>query len=92
MPTYDYQCNACDYKFELFQLMSARPIKKCPECGKLKVKRLIGAGSTIIFKGSGFYQTDYRSEEYKSRVEAEKAPATSDTKKKKTKEKKNAKD
>jgi predicted nucleic acid-binding Zn ribbon protein len=72
--------------------MSARPIKKCPECGKLKVKRLIGAGSTIIFKGSGFYQTDYRSEEYKSRVEAEKAPATSDIKKKKTKEKKNAKD
>ena len=92
MPTYDYQCNACDHKFELFQLMSARPIKKCPECGKLKVKRLIGAGSTIIFKGSGFYQTDYRSGEYKSRVEAEKAPATSDTKKKKTKEKKNAKD
>jgi predicted nucleic acid-binding Zn ribbon protein len=72
--------------------MSARPVKKCPECGKLKVKRLIGAGSTIIFKGSGFYQTDYRSEEYKSRVEAEKAPATSDSKKKKTKKKKNAKD
>jgi predicted nucleic acid-binding Zn ribbon protein len=72
--------------------MSARHIKKCPECGKLKVKRLIGAGSTIIFKGSGFYQTDYRSEEYKSRVEAEKTPATSDTKKKKTKEKKNVKD
>ena len=94
MPTYDFQCNACDHKFELFQLMSARPIKKCPECGKLKVKRLIGAGSTIIFKGSGFYQTDYRSEEYKSRVEAEKAPATSDSKKKKktTKEKKNVKD
>ncbi len=93
MPTYDYQCNVCDHKFELFQLMSARPIKKCPECGKLKVKRLIGAGSTIIFKGSGFYQTDYRSEEYKSRVEAEKAPATSDSKKKKTtKEKKNVKD
>ena len=92
MPTYDYQCNACDHKFELFQLMSARPIKKCPECGKLKVKRLIGAGSTIIFKGSGFYQTDYRSEEYKSRLEAEKSPATSDSKNKKTKKKKNAKD
>jgi predicted nucleic acid-binding Zn ribbon protein len=56
------------------------------------VKRLIGAGSTIIFKGSGFYQTDYRSEEYKSRVEAEKPPAASDSKNKKTKKKKNAKD
>jgi predicted nucleic acid-binding Zn ribbon protein len=56
------------------------------------VKRLIGAGSTIIFKGSGFYQTDYRSEEYKSRLEAEKSPATSDSKNKKTEKKKNAKD
>ncbi len=92
MPTYDYKCNACDYTFELFQPISARRIRSCPECGKPKVQRLIGAGSTIIFKGSGFYQTDYRSEEYKSRVEAEKSPATSDSKKKKTKKKKNAKD
>ncbi len=92
MPTYDYKCAECDYTFELFQTISARPIRRCPECGKPKVKRLIGAGSTIIFKGSGFYQTDYRSEEYKSRLEAEKSPATSDSKKKKTKKKKNAKD
>ncbi len=92
MPTYDYKCNACNYTFELFQPITARPIRRCPECGKPKVKRLIGAGSTIIFKGSGFYQTDYRSEEYKSRLEAEKPPATSDSKNKKTKKKKNAKD
>ncbi len=92
MPTYDYKCAECDYTFELFQTISARPIRRCPEFGKPKVKRLIGAGSTIIFKGSGFYQTDYRSEEYKSRLEAEKSPATSDSKKKKTKKKKNAKD
>jgi predicted nucleic acid-binding Zn ribbon protein len=76
----------------LFQPISARRIRRCPECGKPKVKRLIGAGSTIIFKGSGFYQTDYRSEEYKSRLEAEKSPANSDSKNKKTKKKKNAKD
>ncbi len=92
MPTYDYKCGACDYTFELFQPISARRIRRCPECGKPKVKRLIGAGSTIIFKGSGFYQTDYRSEEYKSRLEAEKSPATSDSKNKQTKKKKNAKD
>ncbi len=92
MPTYDYKCNECDYTFELFQSMSARPIRKCPECGKRKVERLIGAGSTVIFKGSGFYQTDYRSEEYKTRLKEENSPPTSDSKDKKTKKKKNAKD
>ena len=83
MPTYDYECDACDHTFEMFQSITAGHIRKCPECGKLKVKRLIGAGSTIIFKGSGFYQTDYRSEEYKSRQKAEKASSTADTKDKK---------
>ncbi len=97
MPTYDYKCNECDYEFELFQSISSKPIRKCPECGKLKVKRLIGTGSTIIFKGSGFYQTDYRSEEYKSRQKAESSSSTSDTKdkkkeNKKKENKKNAKD
>ncbi len=95
MPTYDYECDACNHAFELFQSITAAHIRKCPECGKLKVKRLIGAGSTIIFKGPGFYQTDYRSEEYKSRQKAEKSSSTSDKKdgKAKKKEKKiNAKD
>ncbi len=83
MPTYDYECDACDHTFEMFQSITAGHIRKCPECGKLKVKRLIGAGSTIIFKGSGFYQTDYRSKEYKSQQKAEKASSTADTKDKK---------
>ncbi len=71
MPTYDYQCKACNHSFELFQHITENPIKKCPACGKLKVERVIGAGGAIIFKGSGFYQTDYRSEEYKSKAKKE---------------------
>ncbi len=59
MPTYDYKCTNCGHQFELFQSMNAVPIEKCPECGG-KVKRLIGAGAGPIFKGSGFYQTDYK--------------------------------
>ena len=91
MPTYDYRCNACDHEFELFQSIKDNPIRKCPVCKKMKVERLIGAGSTIIFKGSGFYQTDYRSEEYKSRVKEE--TSSSDKKDKKgTKEKESTKE
>lgn len=71
MPTYDYACQACGHAFEAFQSMSAKPLKKCPECGRLKLKRLIGTGAGIIFKGSGFYETDYRSESYKKSAEAE---------------------
>lgn len=59
MPTYDYKCSECGNLFEVFQTMSAEPIKTCPKCGG-KVKRLIGAGAGPIFKGSGFYQTDYK--------------------------------
>ncbi len=65
MPTYDYVCDACQHKFELFQSIKDDPIKKCPECGKLKLRRLFGTGAAIVFKGSGFYQTDYRSDSYK---------------------------
>ncbi len=64
MPTYDYQCDACDHKFELYQGINDDKKKKCPECGKLKLRRLIGTGSAIIFKGSGFYKTDYRSDSF----------------------------
>lgn len=71
MPTYDYRCNSCDHSFELFQHITENPVKKCPACGKLEVERVIGAGGGIIFKGSGFYQTDYRSEEYKSKAKKE---------------------
>lgn len=59
MPTYEYKCLKCDHRFELFQLMSAEPIKVCPKCSG-EVKRLIGAGAGPIFKGTGFYQTDYK--------------------------------
>ena len=72
MPTYDYRCNACDHEFELFQSMSAGVKKKCPECGKLALERLIGTGSALIFKGSGFYETDYRSSSYKAGAKADK--------------------
>lgn len=64
MPTYEYECQACGHKFEQFQSITAKPIRKCPDCGKSKVQRLIGAGAGLIFKGTGFYQTDYRSASY----------------------------
>ncbi len=76
MPTYDYECAACSHIFELFHSISKKPIRKCPRCGKLKVKRLIGTGSAIIFKGSGFYQTDYRSAAYKSHQKADSASSS----------------
>ena len=66
MPTYDYACRACGHRFEEFQSISADPLKKCPACKKAKLERLIGAGAGIIFKGSGFYETDYRSASYSS--------------------------
>ena len=61
MPTYDYRCDACEHRFEEFQSMTQKPLRKCPQCGKNKLQRLIGAGAGVIFKGSGFYQTDYKS-------------------------------
>lgn len=71
MPTYDYRCRSCDHQWELFQSIKANPVRKCPECGKLKAKRVIGPGAGIIFRGSGFYETDYRSESYRKGAEAE---------------------
>ncbi len=71
MPTYDYECDACGHRFELFQSISADPERKCPECKKLKLRRLIGTGAAVVFKGSGFYQTDYRSESYKKSAAAD---------------------
>ncbi len=59
MPTYDYECDKCKHKFEAFQSMTAKLLKKCPECGG-KITRLLGTGAGVIFKGSGFYQTDYK--------------------------------
>jgi putative FmdB family regulatory protein len=84
MPTYDYVCDACQHAFELFHSIKDEPKKKCPACGKSKLRRLIGPGAGIVFKGSGFYKTDYRSESYKKGAAAEKSATTpkSDTKEK----------
>ena len=60
MPTYEYECEACGHKFEAMQKFSDKPVKTCPKCSKRKVKRLISNGTGIIFKGSGFYETDYK--------------------------------
>lgn len=71
MPTYEYECLQCGHVFDKFQRITAEPLKRCPKC-KGKVKRRIGAGAGIIFKGSGFYATDYRSDGYKKAAKAEK--------------------
>lgn len=72
MPTYDYRCKACGHELEIFQSMSESPKRKCPECGALKLQRLIGTGAGILFKGSGFYETDYRSSSYETDKAADK--------------------
>ena len=74
MPTYDYLCESCGAKLEMFQSMTESPKRKCPECGKNKLKRQIGTGAAILFKGSGFYETDYRSDSYKKGAEADSKP------------------
>ena len=81
MPTYEYECPDCEHTFEAFQSISAKPLKVCPECKRRKVRRLIGAGSGLIFKGSGFYETDYRSDSYKKAADADKPSGSSADKK-----------
>jgi putative FmdB family regulatory protein len=83
MPTYDYVCDACGHEMEEFQSITAKPLRKCPECGKAKLKRLIGTGAAVIFKGSGFYETDYRSDGYRKAAKADtesKSESKSDSK------------
>lgn len=70
MPTYDYECDACGHSWELFQKITDDKITQCPDCKRLKARRLFGTGAAIVFKGSGFYQTDYRSESYKKGEQA----------------------
>ncbi len=85
MPTYDYVCEACEHAFELIQSIKVDAIKKCPECGKNKLRRLIGPGAAIVFKGSGFYTTDYRSESYKKGAAADKSATSGESGDKKEK-------
>ncbi len=75
MPTYEYRCRKCDHEFELVQKMSDEPLKTCPEC-RGRVKRLIGSGAGIIFKGNGFYCTDYRSDGYRKAAAKDTKSAT----------------
>ncbi|HZW10562.1 MAG TPA: zinc ribbon domain-containing protein [Phycisphaerales bacterium] len=84
MPTYDYRCTACKHEFELFQSMKDAPKRKCPQCGKNALERLIGTGAAVLFKGSGFYETDYRSKSYTEAAKKEKdasSPAKPETSK-----------
>ena len=78
MPTYDYKCEACGHAFEKFQSITAPATRKCPKCGRLKVRRQIGTGGGVIFRGSGFYQTDYRSDSYNKAAEKDKPPDKGD--------------
>src|SRR6185312_5448165 len=77
MPTYDYACKACDHTWEEFQSITSEPTKKCPKCGKKKAERKIGPGAGLIFRGSGFYITDYRSEGYKKAADADSKSSSS---------------
>lgn len=77
MPTYDYECDACGHTFDAFQNMSDAPLKKCPSCGKLKLRRLIGGGLGVIFKGSGFYVTDSKKSSGGSKKSTAKASESS---------------
>ncbi len=81
MPTYEYECQSCGKRFERFQSITEEPIKECPVCDK-KVKRLIGAGAGFLFKGSGFYCTDYRSQSYRKAEKADKENSESTSSKK----------
>ena len=71
MPTYEYACDACGHEYERFQSITASPDRTCPKCGKRKVRRKIGIGAGVLFKGTGFYETDYRSDGYSKAAEAD---------------------
>ena len=86
MPTYDYRCESCDHEFELFQQMSAAVETVCPECNEESLRRLVGTGGAILFKGSGFYETDFRSKSYQEGAKSE-TKASEDKSKKSDKSK-----
>lgn len=71
MPTYDYRCDGCNHQFEELQSFSDPVLTTCPSCGQESLRRLFGTGAAVLFKGSGFYETDYRSDSYKSAAKQE---------------------
>jgi len=75
MPTYEYACSKCGHHFDQFQSMRDKPLRKCPKCHKMALKRLIGGGAGLIFKGSGFYITDYKNKGMAKAAASESAPA-----------------
>lgn len=85
MPTYEYLCTSCQHKFEEFQRISEPPLKTCPTCGG-KVERLLSGGAGVLFKGSGFYKTDYRSDSYKKKAKEEKEKPSASAKPEKKKD------
>lgn len=80
MPTYEYECQACGATFERSQSITAKPVRRCPQCRRAKVRRLISSGVGLLFRGSGFYTTDYRSAEYQAQAKAEKGPTAGGSK------------
>lgn len=80
MPTYEYHCDACSHHFDEFQSIMEPALKKCPKCKKRKLRRIFGTGAAVIFKGSGFYETDYRSESYKAAAKADQEKSTPESK------------
>ena len=80
MPTYEYACQKCGHEFEQFQSMRDEPLKKCPKCKKAGLKRLVGGGAGLIFKGTGFYITDYKNKSGGEKKAAESKPASTETK------------
>ncbi len=84
MPTYAYACAACGHEFDLYQGMSDKPVRKCPACGKAKAQRQVSGGAGFVFKGSGFYETDYKrgeGSEYKKKADADTKPAAKEVEK-----------
>ena len=80
MPTYEYECRSCHHRFERLQSITAKPVSTCPKCGKRSVQRLISSGAGLLFKGSGFYATDYRSSGYKKRASEDSKSCTGEPK------------
>jgi putative FmdB family regulatory protein len=82
MPTYEYECRACGHRFEKYQSITAAPVRTCPKCRKARVRRLLGAGAALLFKGPGFYATDYPSSSHREGAKKEAAAETASAPKK----------